>query len=401
MPDVKRKVRKTKRSAKDTLRRAYRYRLYPTPEQEALLSKTFGCCRFLWNRFLEDRETWWETNKSISPKDRVPLRQTPAAYKPDYPWLKEVDSFALCNVQMDFQQAWKNHFDNPKYFGRLRYKRKKAAQSYKTNSSNGQIRLVEGGIRLPKLGIVKARIHRLPEEGMQLKSATVSRKASGKYFVSVLFEKPCIWPETVDMYTAPAVGLDYKSDGLFVASDGSRAIPPRLYRKEEKRLAKAQRKLCRQRRMRKPGEAVSNNYLKQQRKVAAIHETIANRRNDFLQKLSAEMTNRYDIICIESLDMKAMSNKGFGNGKATMDNGWGCFTRMLEYKLKRKGGLLVKVDKWFPSSQLCSHCGCQNTAVRDLSIRKWECPCCGAVLDRDENAAANILMEGLRTIMAY
>ncbi len=385
----KTKARKTKRKSENTLRKGYKYRIYPNNAQKKLFAETFGHCRFIWNKMLSDKTDYYKEFHKI-------LHCTPAQYKEEFPWLKDVDSSALCNVQMDLQQAYASHFNNPKNFKLPKFKKKKghvSYQSYKTNCTNNNIRLLTKGVKLPKAGIVKAKIHRLPPSDMVLKSATVSKTASDKYYVSLLFEKPFEYPEPVNIHTAKAVGLDYKSDGLYADSEGNVCGSPKFYRKAYKKLAREQRRLARK-------VKGSKNYEKQRLKVAVLYEHTAFQREDFLQKLSTEKANQYDIICVENLNMKAMSNKGFGLGKATLDNGWGKFIRLLEYKLKLKGGQVVVIDKWFPSSQTCHKCGTVHPEVKDLSVRKWKCPDCGTLHDRDENAAINILCEGLRTRIA-
>ena len=253
------------------------------------------------------------------------------------------------------------------------------------------------GIKLPKLGFVKARVHHLPNEEWKLKSVTVSRASNGKYYASVLFEyEEDIIP--VSKETDKAIGLDYKSDGLYVDSNGKCLDMPHFYRKSEKRLTRQQRRLARKIGNKK-NEAKSNNWKKQDNKVNRIYTHVANQRKDFLHKVSTEIANQYDVVCVESLDMKNMSNKGFGNGKATMDNGFGMFQEMLKYKLEDRGKYFVKIDKWFPSSQLCHCCGYKNPEVKNLKIRHWTCPQCGNEHDRDINAAINIKNEGLHVLM--
>lgn len=188
--------------------------------------------------------------------------------------------------------------------------------------------------------------------------------------------------------------MDYKSDGLYVDSNGKTADMPHYYRKSDEKLAKSQRKL-------KHMIIGSNNYNKQQKRIAKIHRHIANQRKDFLHKESTAIAKQYSCVCVEALNMKAMSNKGFGNGKATLDNGYGMFLNMLCYKLQDRGGYFIKVDKFFPSSQLCHCCGFKNSKLKDLSIRRWDCPACGTKnIDRDINAAQNIKYEGLRLLSA-
>lgn len=192
-----------------------------------------------------------------------------------------------------------------------------------------------------------------------------------------------------------AVGLDYKSDGLYTDSDGRVAGMPKYYRDSQRKLARAQRVLSRRRGARKK-EVPSANFLKQKRKLARIHGHAANQRKDFLHKESTAIAKRYETVCVEDLDMKAISNKGFGNGKATLDNGYGMFLSMLDYKLRDRGGRFIRVGKYFPSSQLCSCCGKRHPMP--LSERVYSCPMCGMVMDRDHNAASNILHEGIRML---
>jgi len=237
------------------------------------------------------------------------------------------------------------------------------------------------------MGVIKAVIHRSPAEDWKLKSATVSQCSDGTYYVSVLFEYDKA-VEPVPVTSERAIGLDYKSDGLYMDSNGDLGSNHKRYRESQQKLAKAQRKLSRM-------TKGSKNYEKQQKYIGKIHRHIANQRLDSLHKKSTEIANRYDIVCVESLDMKAMANKGFGNGKATYDNGYGMFIQMLEYKQADRGHYLVKVDKWYPSSQICCCCGKRHKL--ELSDRIYVCEC-GNIRDRDENAAINIKHEGLRLL---
>ena len=199
------------------------------------------------------------------------------------------------------------------------------------------------------------------------------------------------------MSESQTLGLDYKSDGLYVDNNCNMASMPKWFRDSQAKLKKEQRKL-RNKVGSQKGETKSHSYLKQLQKVRNLHEHIANQRLDYLQKESTRLANQYDTILIEDLDMKAIANKGFGNGKATLDNGWGMFTTMLDYKMAERGKYLQKIDRWYPSSQTCSACGCINSETKNLSIRKWTCPHCGAEHDRDTNAAINIKQEGLRLL---
>ena len=369
---------------------AIKYRLYPTSEQKIMFAKTFGCCRKVYNLMLSEKiESYKTTGKFVA--------VTPAKYKKDFPYLKEVDSLALANVQLNLQSAFRNHFDRnrrkktgfPK-FKSARHSRK----SYTTNNQNGTVAIIDSRyIRLPKTGKIKAVIHRVPGTDWKLRSATVSCSSDDRYYVSVLFE----YGNSASAYVADennAIGMDYASDGLYVDDKGNIGTNHKFYRESHKKLAKEQRRLSRKKGSRK-GEDKSHNYLKQQRKVNRIHTHIANQRKDNLHKISAEIANQYDIVCVENLNMRNMSNRGFGNGKATLDNGYGMFLDMLEYKLANRGKYLVKVDRWYPSSQICHCCGKRHPEMKDLRIRTMRCEC-GYVMDRDRNAAMNIKKEGLR-----
>lgn len=376
---------------KSYMHKAIKYRIYPNETQINLLERTFGCCRKIWNLMLADKIDYYKQYKKK-------LQTTPAMYKDDFSYLNEVDSLALANVQMHLDQAYNNFYKNKK-FNKPKFKsRKKAKKSYTTNNVNGNIVLFDNSIRLPKLGIVKAEIHRLPKEDWKLKSVTVSKSSDGKYYASVLFEFEKEITQ-VSKYSNNSIGLDYKSDGLYFDSKNNCCDMPHFFRKSQKKLAKQQRKLARKVGSKK-NETKSNNWLRQQLKVNKVYTHTANQRKDFLHKKSTEIANQFDIVCVETLDMKAISNKKFKNGKATMDNGYGMFLNMLEYKLADRGKYFVKIGKWFPSSQMCSYCGYKNPETKDLRIRKWTCPQCGTVHDRDLNAAINIETEGLRILRA-
>ena len=382
------------------MNRAIKYRLYPTIEQSIMFTKTFGCCRKVYNLMLSDKiESYKTTGRFIS--------VTPAKYKKDYSYLKEVDSLALTNKQIDLQKAFSNCFDKSRKKNNKFPKFKSVKHSRKSYTTNCQypkpsndlkqptIRLSDNGIVLPKVGFVKAVIHRKPDNDWILKSATISQESDGKYYVSVLFE----YDNPVNTYIADktnAIGLDYASDGLYVDDKGNVGTNHKYYRESHDKLAKAQRRLSRMQGSKKH-EIKSNNYIKQLYKVNRIHRHIANQRLDNLHKISTEIANQYDVVCVESLDMKSMANHGFGNGKATLDNGYGIFLSILEYKLSDRNKYLVRVDKWFPSSQICHQCGRQHSEMKDLRIRTMNCDC-GLTISRDQNAAINIKKEGLRIL---
>ena len=374
------------------MNKAIKYRIYPTTEQSIMFAKTFGCCRKVYNLMLADKiEGYKVTGKFPT--------VTPAKYKNDYPYLREVDSLALANKQMDLQEAFRSRFSKSrkKKNGFPKFKSAKhSRKAYTTNNQNGTVAIIDNRyIKLPKVGKVKAVIHRIPNDNWLVKSATVSRESDDKYYISVLFE----FENAVNPYVADinnAIGLDYASDGLYVDNNGNVGTNHKYYRESHKKLAKAQRKLSRMHGSKKH-EDKSANYIKQLRKVNKIHRHIANQRLNNLHKISTEIANQYDVVCVESLNMKTMSNKGFGNGKATLDNGYGMFLNMLKYKLSDRNKYLIKVDKWFPSSQICHCCGTLHPEMKDLSIRKMICDC-GLSISRDQNAAINILNEGLRLL---
>ena len=372
--------------------KAIKYRAYPATEQSIMFAKTFGCCRKVYNLMLSDKI---EGYKSTGKFPTV----TPAKYKKEYPYLKEVDSLAPANKQMDLQAAFRNTFSKSrkKNNGFPKFKSAKhSRKAYTTNNQKGTVAIIENKyIKLPEIGKVKAVIHRIPDNNRIIKSAAVSQESDGKYYISVLFE----FDNIANPYAADktnAIGLDYASDGLYVDNNGNVGTNHKYYRESHKKLAKAQRRLSRMQGSKKH-EDKSANYIKQLRKVNKIHRHIANQRLDNLHKLSTEIANQYDVVCVESLNMKSMSNKGFGNGKATLDNGYGMFLSMLEYKLSDRDKYLVKVDRWFPSSQICHCCGVLHPEMKNLQIRKITCDC-GLTISRDQNAAINILNEGLRLL---
>ena len=363
--------------------RAYRFRLYPGREQEKLFHRTFGCCRFVYNRMLADKKAMYEETGKTK-------RITPAGYKKDFPWLKEVDSLALANVQLHLEAAFARFFEP----GKNRYPRFKSKhrsrKSYTTNVVNGNITLEDGRLRLPKAGSVRIRQHRRIPEGYVLKSVTVSMEPSGKYYASLLYEYPARENQTpgADREDAKALGIDFAMRGMAVFSDGSRAEYPGYYRLAQERLARDQRRLSK----RKKG---SRNYEKQKRRVALRHEKIRNQRKDYLHKLSRDLADRYDVIAVEDIDMQAMS-RSLHFGKSVADNSFGAFRTMLAYKLEKQGKSFVKVGRFFPSSKMCSRCGNVKKELR-LDERVYRCSC-GLCMDRDLNAAVNIREEGRRIL---
>ena len=364
------------------MNKAYKFRIYPNAEQKELLAKTFGCVRFIYNKMLADKiEHYKNTGKK--------LNNTPAQYKKEFEWLKEVDSLALANAQLNLQTAYNNFFRS-KSIGFPKFKSKKSNnRSYTTNCTNGNIKLIDGCIVLPKLGKVKIKQHRNIRADYKLKSVTVSQSPSGKYFASVLFEYDSI---TTKKEPKTFLGLDYSMHELYVDSNGSEPCYPKYYRNAEKTLKREQRKLSKM-------QKGSKNCDKQRKKIAILHEKVTNQRKDFLHKLSRQIANVYDCVCIENLNMKAMS-QSLNFGKSVHDNGWGMFTTYLKYKLEDMGKQLVKIDKFFASSQICNACGYKNPDTKKLSIRQWDCPNCKTHHNRDVNAAINIRNEGVRLVNA-
>ena len=367
--------------------RAYKFRIYPSNEQKRKLAQNFGCSRFVFNHFLAfQKENYDKGGKYISYNT---LAKELPLLKKQYPFLKEVDSISLQQELKHLDIAFQRFF-KMKEVGYPKFKSKKNHfYSYSTVCVNDNIRIKGKKIIVPKVGPVKIKQHRdIPEEYI-LKSMTVEQTPSGKYFVVLLFEYE---KQVREKKVTGTIGLDYASDGLFVDSNGNCCGYPKFFRKAQDKLACEERKLSRM-------QKGSKNFEKQRIRVAKIHEKIANQRLDFLNKESLILAENYDLVGIEDLNMKAMS-ASLKLGKATMDNGWGMFTSMLSYKLLDRGGHLVKVSKSFPSSQLCSCCGYQNPETKDLSVRKWICPKCGYVHNRDHNAAINIQKEATRLLNA-
>lgn len=369
--------------------KAYKFRIYPNTEQQVLLARTFGCVRLVYNHYLEAKtKSYEETRKSLSyAKCAADL----VSFKKENPFLKEVDSIALQQALRHLDAAFQNFFREKKV-GYPKFKsRKQRHDSYSSVCVKNNIRLECGTIVLPKIGRVRIKQHRIIPEGYVLKSVTVSKTPTGKYFASVLFEYEA---DIQKVEPGNIIGLDFSMHDLFVSSEDEVQVDEQFlhhYRKAQDRLAREQRILSH----RKKG---SRRYDRQRRKVALLHEKIANQRKDYLHKQSRQIANAYDLVCVEDLNMKGMS-QALNFGKSVSDNAWGMFLRFLDYKLTEQGKMLVKIDKWFPSSKTCHECGYILKEL-SLSTRKWECPVCHAVHDRDRNAAKNIKTEGMRMVFA-
>ena len=371
--------------------KAYKFRIYPTEEQETFFAKSFGCVRKVYNLMLDDRmKAYEETRRDSSKKMSFP---TPAKYKQDFPFLKEVDSLALANAQLNLDKAYKNFFRD-KSVGFPRFKSKKnPVQSYITNNQNGTIALIENKfVKIPKLkSLVKITLHRQPK-GL-IKSATISRHSSGKYYISLLCKE-----EVSELPKSnSAVGIDLGITDFAILSDGQKFDNNQFTSKMEKKLKREQRKLSRRALLAKQKGInlfEASNYQKQKCKVARLHEKVMNQRTDFLNKLSTEIIKNHDIICIEDLNTKSML-RNHKLAKSISDVSWSSFVTKLQYKADWYGREIIKIDKWFPSSQICSECG-HKDGKKPLDIREWTCLICHAHHDRDINASINILTEGLR-----
>ena len=351
--------------------KAYKYRIYPDAEQMQFFAKCFGCVRFVYNRMLSDRiEHYKLTGKS--------LNNTPAQYKSEFTWLKEVDSLALANAQMNLNTAYRNFFRD-KSTGFPKFKSKKTNNfSYTTNNQKGTVYVENGYIKLPKLkSPVKIRQHR-SFEGV-IKSCTISKAPSGKYHISILVETEIQKLPASDM----RVGIDVGIKDFAVLSNGEAYKNPKHLRKSEKRLAKLQRDLSRK-------QIGSSNRNKARIKVAKLHEKIANQRMDFLHKKSTEIIRKNQAIVIEDLKVKNLM-KNHNLAKSIAEVSWSRFREMLDYKSRWYGRELIIAPPDYPSSQLCSDCGNRSSQTKDLACRVYICPECGLEIDRDYNASLNLL----------
>ena len=378
---------------------AVKYRIYPNKNQSILINKTIGCARFVYNKMLGD----FYNNDLIT---------TPAYYKQDYPFLKEVDSLALANSQMNLKQAFRNYKNNKDHFNKPKFKKKSRSKlSYKTNNQKGTIRIENDRLILPKFKSgIKIVLHR-QIEGV-IKSVTVEQVPSDYYTASILYEVPDNQIKTT-LSKDNIVGIDLGLTHLAITSDNKKYNNPKNFRQLKKKLAKEQRILSRRFEnnvkervydengdldkiiFKKPLKDCKN-YQKQKRKVARIYNKIKNRRLDNLHKVSTKLVKNHDYVVMETLRVHNLI-KNRKLSKSIADVGWSMFVNMIEYKCERYGKEFVQIDQWYPSSQICSHCN-HKDGKKALSIREWTCNKCGTHHDRDINAAINIKNKGLEMI---
>ncbi|MBI9093331.1 MAG: transposase [Sphaerochaeta sp.] len=374
--------------------KALKVRVYPNAKQTEQLNKTLGCARAIYNMMLHERITVFEENKDDRQKLYGYTYKEVSAYKKEYEWLKEADSQALAWEKVNLLHAYSNFFTSLKGerkgedVGFPKYKKKKTKNSYTSSLVNRNMAIDFNlkRVKLPKLGWIQYRDQRSSAEG-KIKSVTVSRSTTGKYFASFLFEyeAPVVIKKVV---TDPekVVGLDMALENFYVDHEGNTPGFTRNTRRYETHLAQAQRRLSKK----KKG---SQNWYKAKHRVALVHETIANARADFNRKLATELCSKYDAVCIETLSLKGMS-RALNLGKSVHDLGYANFVSRLKQKAAETGTNVIQVDKWYPSSKLCSNCGYKNKAL-GLTDRNWTCPNCGEELSRDENAGKNLRNVGL------
>ena len=359
---------------------AYKYRIYPNTEQKIFFAKCFGCVRFFYNKSLSDMNDIYKSTDKFK-------NITPASYKEDYPFLKEVDSLALSNAQLNRNIAFKDFIkqNDKSSKDKPNFKSKRNDQSYTTNNQ-GSVKISSNNryISIPKCLRIRIKMHRTFIG--TIKSITVSRTTDNKYCMSLLVEEESKQAEPVDKM----IGLDLGLKSLIVDSNGNKYQNHKYLTRSQKKLAKEQRKLSKM-------VKGSNNRNKQRIKVAKLHKHIQNQRNDYLHKLSKSIIDENQVICIESLLVKDMMNDS-KLARNISDVSWSRLVSMLIYKADWYGRKIIKVHSTYPSSQLCSKCGYKNSITKDLAIRKWTCPKCGSIHDRDINAAKNILSKGIKML---
>jgi len=365
---------------KPTLK-AYKYRICPTDAQVVFFAKTFGCCRFVWNKMLDKKMNAYKK------KERIP-QDTPAKYKEEFPFLKEVDSLALCNVQLQLEKAFKDHFRNRKQFKLPKFKKKRDKQSYTTNNTHNSIRIDfdRGLLYLPKIReCVKIELHRKFDG--KIKSLTVSRTNDGKYYASILVETDNRRNKVVEP-KSKACGIDLGLEHFVTVTNdfGSYKIEhPKYLRRGEERLKRLQKSFSKKQKGSKSSE-------KARLRLARQHAYISNARNDFLHKLSKAIIDENQVVVVEDINVKGLLKTRLA--KSIADSGWSKFLTYLRYKAEWYGRTFIQVDRFFPSSKLCHRCGHKNEDLT-LNNRTWCCPACGEIHDRDVNASINLYFVGI------
>ena len=359
--------------------KAFKYRLYPTASQEDKINQSIGCARFVYNQLLDDRIKVYKETKQRSKKTYCDLKK-------EHAFLKEVDSRALLHARENLDEAYDKFFKEPSA-GFPKFKSKhKCRWSYTTDNNSDAVRFDGNRLKLPKVGYVKVVEHRRHEG--RILTATISKERSGEYYASVLCEIEQSEPLPA---TDKVIGIDLGLHDFIVCSDGERVEAPKHFRKSEQKLARVQRSFSRT-------QKGSKGHEKARLKVARCHQKIKNQRNDFLQKLSTKLIRENQVICLEDLSVKSMK-RNHKLAKSVSDASFAKFVSMLEYKAEWYGRKIIKIDRFYPSTQLCSGCGYKNESVKGLKglkFRSWICPECGEVHDRDLNAARNIFKEGIR-----
>ena len=364
-------------------------RLYADAAQAELFEKTFGCCRYIWNNMLADQQRFYlETGAHFIP--------TPAKYKNGAPFLREVDNQALIQEHNKLSQAFRVFFKSPDSFGYPNFKKKKTDRDSFTAcnhvfESGPTIYTTRDGIRMTKAGIVRAKFHRRPQAWWKLKRITVEKTRSGKYYCYILYEYAARQPEPVTPTPETTIGLKYSLSHFYVADDGSMADPPRWLRQAQEKLAKIQRRLCRM-------QSGSKNYQEAVQQYRLLHEHIANQRRDFIHKESRRIANAWDAVCVRADAFEDLT-KAMTHG-TMMDSGYGMFRECLRYKLERQGKTLIVVDRYQPTTRTCAACGLVMDCEVSYKKARWTCPKCGAIHNREINAAKNIKTAGLAQICA-